>query len=189
MRVRGLLWQSAMVITVTAAAMAGVGAGTASAAPARNQIPSQDFTDTLVNTHSGKCVDVYHSGTANYTNVDLYQCNGSNAQEWLFEPVGTAFGQYTVYQVQSVNDTSECLDVYHSGTTNYTNVDIFQCNGSAAQQWIDYPGSGNTLSLQPVNTVGNLNACLDVYHSGTANYTNIDIFACNGSGAQSFYFG
>ena len=186
MRMHKMLLSAAMVITLTSAVMAGT--GTASAATVRAGAPSQDFIVRMVNPNSNKCVDVYHSGTTNYSNVDLYQCNQSSAQKWLFQDVGTAFGN-TIYKIESVNNTSECLDAYHSGTANYTNVDIFQCNGSLAQQWISVPISGNNFSLYNLNTVDGAGGWLDVYHSGTANYTNIDIFQCNNSGAELFYYG
>lgn len=36
----------------------------------------------LVNYHSGKCLDIYHSSTANFANVDVWTCNLSAAQLW-----------------------------------------------------------------------------------------------------------
>jgi len=130
----------------------------------------------VINPNSGKCLDVYHSGQANYTNVDIYTCNGSAAQDWHFVKIGTS-SLGTVYQLENPN-SGKCLDVYHSGTANYTNVDLYTCNGSTAQGWIPH---GSAL----VSEV-NLTSCLDVYHSGTANYTNVDLFSCNGSGAQAW---
>jgi hypothetical protein len=37
---------------------------------------------SFINPHSGKCLDVQSSGTANLTKVQLYTCNSTNAQKW-----------------------------------------------------------------------------------------------------------
>jgi hypothetical protein len=57
---------------------------------------------------AGKCIDVPNGNTANGTRIQLWDCNGSNAQNWSFVADGTlrAFGK--------------CLDVSNSGTTNGT---------------------------------------------------------------------
>ena len=43
----------------------------------------------LVNPQSGKCLDVAGGGTADGTQVRLWSCNGTGAQQWQFNGNGT----------------------------------------------------------------------------------------------------
>ncbi|MFD0632740.1 ricin-type beta-trefoil lectin domain protein [Catenulispora yoronensis] len=70
-----------------------------------------------------------------------------------------------------------CLDDRSSSTANYNPVQIYTCNGTAAQQW-SVVQAGSTLHV--------LGKCLDVYAAGTANGTKVDLYDCNGTGSQVF---
>ncbi len=72
--------------------------------------------------------------------------------------------------------TNKCLDVSGSGTADGTKIQIWTCNGTAAQQWTI--GSDGTLRA--------LGKCLDVKSSGTANGTIVQLWTCNGTGAQTW---
>jgi Ricin-type beta-trefoil lectin domain len=141
-----------------------------------------DLPDFLANIVAGvgtnMCLDVEHSGTANGTNVDIYQCNGTPAQIWGFYYLGTP----GLYRIQAGVGSNMCLDDFGGSSANYANVDIWQCNGHTSQLWL---ATGSTATAFHVfgSSAG---PCLDVYHSGTANYTNADIYQCNGTAAQSW---
>jgi hypothetical protein len=68
----------------------------------------------------------------------------------------------------------KCVDVDHSGTANGTAVQLYACNGSAAQNWT--VRSDHSLSAQ--------GKCLDIPQSGQANGVQLQIFDCNRSNAQ-----
>jgi hypothetical protein len=68
-----------------------------------------------------------------------------------------------------------CLDDQSSNTTNFNPIQIFGCNGTAAQQWT-VVASGSTLHV--------LGKCLDVHAGGTADGTKVDLYDCNNTGAQ-----
>ncbi len=71
------------------------------------------------------CLDVKDSGTADFTPVRWWSCNGSAAQRWVHDAQG-----------QLVNPNSgRCLDVPNSSTQNGTALQLFDCNGTAAQRW------------------------------------------------------
>lgn len=70
--------------------------------------------------------------------------------------------------------SSKCLDISNGGTADGTKVQLWTCNGSAAQQWTT-SGDG---------TLRALGKCLDVNNSGTANGTVTQLWTCNGTGAQ-----
>ncbi|MFF2660042.1 ricin-type beta-trefoil lectin domain protein [Kitasatospora sp. NPDC058032] len=72
--------------------------------------------------------------------------------------------------------TGRCLDVNGSNTANGTAVQTWDCNTSAAQQWI----------LGDKGSVSALGKCLDVPNSSTADYTKIQLWECNGTGAQQW---
>jgi hypothetical protein len=89
---------------------------------------------------------------------------------------GTAGGgsNGTSGPITSGVSASLCLDDRSSDTTDYNPIQIWGCNGTAAQQWT--VGAGNTLQV--------LGKCLDVYAAGTADATAVDLYTCNGTGAQ-----
>ncbi|MFD3943887.1 ricin-type beta-trefoil lectin domain protein [Streptomyces sp. NPDC058579] len=72
----------------------------------------------------------------------------------------------------------KCLDVAGSQTANGTQVQLYTCNGTAAQRWT-LPGDG---------TVRALGKCLDVDAASTEPGTKVQLWDCNGSGAQRFAY-
>ena len=68
-----------------------------------------------------------------------------------------------------------CLDDRSGSTANFNPVQVYTCNGSAAQQWTVVQ-AGSTLHV--------LGKCLDVNGAGTANGTLVDLYDCNGTGSQ-----
>lgn len=54
------------------------------------------------------------------------------------------------------------------------NVAWLNPDGSAAQQW----------TVDPDGTIEAMSKCLDVTGGGTANGTAVDLYTCNGTGAQ-----
>ncbi|MFC3381017.1 ThuA domain-containing protein [Couchioplanes azureus] len=70
----------------------------------------------------------------------------------------------------------KCLDVAGAGTADGTKVQLYTCNGTAAQTWTVTPGA----------TVKALGKCLDVAGGGTANGTRTQLWTCNGTGAQTW---
>lgn len=71
-----------------------------------------------------------------------------------------------------------CLDVKGASTANFTPVQVYPCNGSAAQQWAEKRTSRTSLRA--------LNKCLDVHGAGTTNGTKVGIYDCNGTDAQNW---
>ena len=80
---------------------------------------------------------------------------------------GSATGPITGYDGLCVDDRS-------ASTADFNPVQVYTCNGTAAQQWT--VASGNTLQV--------LGKCLDVDAAGTTDGTTVDLYDCNGTGAQ-----
>ena len=107
---------------------------------------------------AGKCVDINAASSANGTAVQLYDCNGSNAQNWTIGTDGTIRG------------LGKCLDINAAGTANGSLVQIYDCNGTGAQVW--QPQSNGTLR-NPAS-----GRCLDASNNSSANLTRLHIWDC-----------
>ncbi|WUH94822.1 ricin-type beta-trefoil lectin domain protein [Streptomyces sp. NBC_00433] len=119
--------------------------------------------------HSGyadKCVDIAAAATANGTAVQLYDCNGTTAQNWTVGSGGT------------LQALGKCMDVAAAGTANGTKVQIYDCNGTGSQVW--QKGTGNTL-VNPQS-----GKCLDATGRSSANGTRLQIWTCAGGTNQQW---
>ena len=115
---------------------------------------------------AGKCVDVAAAATANGTAVNLYSCNGTNAQRWTMAADG------------SVRAVGKCLDVTSAGTADGTRIQLWDCNGTGAQRWT------YTAARDLVNPAAN--KCLDVTGNVSADGTRLQIWTCTGSANQKW---
>jgi Ricin-type beta-trefoil lectin domain/Glycosyl hydrolases family 16 len=68
-----------------------------------------------------------------------------------------------------------CVDDRSASTANYNPLQVYTCNGTAAQRWTVVQ-AGSTLQV--------LGKCMDIYGGGTGNGTTVDLYDCNGTGAQ-----
>ncbi|HYZ53906.1 MAG TPA: RICIN domain-containing protein [Streptosporangiaceae bacterium] len=73
----------------------------------------------------------------------------------------------------------KCVDDYGSGTANGTKIDLYTCNGTAAQQWALAP----TPSGELVNP--HSGKCLDDTASGGPG-TKLELYACTGGANQQW---
>ena len=113
----------------------------------------------------GKCVDIASASSANGTGVQLYDCNGSGAQNWTVGDDGT------------IKALGKCLDVAAASTANGAKVQIYDCNGTQAQKW-----SASNGALLNAGS----GKCLDVTGKSTANATPLQIWTCTGTSNQAW---
>nr|WP_296075544.1 ricin-type beta-trefoil lectin domain protein [uncultured Actinoplanes sp.] len=73
----------------------------------------------------------------------------------------------------------KCVDVAGASSANTTAVQLYTCNGTAAQTW----------TAGPDGTVRALGKCLDVAAASSANGTKVQIYDCNGTAAQQWTAG
>ncbi|MFI7336381.1 endo-1,4-beta-xylanase [Streptomyces sp. NPDC050085] len=110
---------------------------------------------------SGRCLDVPNAGTADGTQVQLWDCSGGTNQQWTY----TSAGELRVYG-------NKCLDA--AGTGNGAKVQIYSCWGADNQKW-RLNSDGSIAGVQS-------GLCLDAVGAGTANGTQIQLYTCsNGS--------
>ncbi|HEX3481578.1 MAG TPA: ricin-type beta-trefoil lectin domain protein [Kofleriaceae bacterium] len=115
---------------------------------------------------AGKCVDVAGASTANGTAIQLFDCNGTNAQRW------------TVAADGSLQVLGKCMDIVSGGTANGTQVQLFDCNGTGAQTW------SATSAHDLVNPASG--RCLDATGPSSANGTRLQIWDCTGGSNQKW---
>jgi beta-glucanase (GH16 family) len=115
---------------------------------------------------AGKCVDVAAANSANGTPVQLYTCNGSNAQQW------------TVGSDGSIRALGKCLDVTSASTADGAPVQLYDCNGTGAQRWT-VSGAHDIVNIAA-------NKCLDVKDNNSADGTRLQIWTCSGAANQKW---
>ncbi|WP_138357532.1 ricin-type beta-trefoil lectin domain protein [Streptomyces sp. So13.3] len=114
--------------------------------------------------NAGKCLDDYTGSTAPGAVVDIWDCNGSGAQQWT---VGNG----------AVTNNGLCLDIVGNATVNGTLVNLWTCNGQGNQQW----NVSNGTLVNPAS-----GRCLDIPGGNTANGTKLAIWDCNGGTNQKW---
>jgi endoglucanase len=146
-----------------------------SAAPAEAQISTTTWY-SLVNRNSRKCVDAAASGTANGTVVQQWSCNGTNAQNWRFEPTSGGY-----YKVATRNNAAQAWDVNGVSGSDGAKAQLWSYVGGGNQQWRpEAEGNGYYRFV-----AAHSGKCLDVPGASTANI-QLQQWTCNGTGAQSF---
>jgi chitosanase len=127
-------------------------------------LPASAAAGTPITGLGGKCVNVAGAATANGTAVQLYDCNGSAAQQWSLS--GGALVSA---------GSGKCMDVTSASTANGAKIQLYDCNGTAAQKWTF---SGGEL----INSGSG--KCLDVTDKSTANGARLQIWTCAGTSNQ-----
>ncbi|MGH3645895.1 MAG: TIM-barrel domain-containing protein [Micromonosporaceae bacterium] len=74
--------------------------------------------------------------------------------------------------------SDRCLDIPDGVPTDGTQLQLYDCNGTAAQTWT-FPGDG---------TVRALGKCLDVRNNSSTNGTPVQIYTCNDTSAQKWTY-
>ncbi|MEV4658501.1 ricin-type beta-trefoil lectin domain protein [Micromonospora sp. NPDC049301] len=115
---------------------------------------------------AGKCLDVAAANSADGTAVQLYDCNGSAAQQWTIGSDGT------------VRALGKCLDVRDNATADGTRVQIWTCTGGANQRW-------TATAARDLVSVS-ANKCLDVLGNTSANATPTQVWTCTGGANQKW---
>jgi hypothetical protein len=153
-----------MSVAYVAAYSTPASAPPASAPPA--SVPSSGGAGATgpITGYDGLCIDVRGAGTANFTPVQAYTCNGTNAQMWNAVEAGS-----------TLQALGKCIDINGGGTADGTTVDLYDCNDTAAQVFI--PQSDGAL-YNPQS-----NKCLDDTNWGGSG-TQLQIWACSGSANQ-----
>ncbi|GAA2517510.1 S1 family peptidase [Rarobacter incanus] len=114
-----------------------------------------------------KCIDVPNSEFVNGKKVQIWDCNGTNAQRIEFRSDG------------SLRVGGKCLDAEGWGTGNGTKVQLWDCTGGANQQW--------TLNSAKDLVNKHANKCVDVQDWGKNNGAKLQLWQCSGTANQKWW--
>ncbi|MGR6970567.1 ricin-type beta-trefoil lectin domain protein [Streptomyces cynarae] len=138
--------------------------------PTRHPAPTaQPFSCTGPITSAAapsRCVDIKYGNSSDGTPLDLYDCNGTAAQDWTRPGNGTVMA------------AGKCMDVRDGSSTDGTPVQIYTCNGSPSQQWTYDQDTGELKAF---------GKCLATSDGGTSNGTPLVIDTCDGSTTQQWH--
>lgn len=184
---------SATTASTTTAATTEAASSVTSSATSANEGTDTEKTSTDEDTLAGNTfviqndnngtrgvVDVAGGSRADGANVQLYESNGTAAQQWKF--VLNSDGSYTIKNVNS----GKVLDVYGASFTDGTNVWQYQSNGTSAQRW-SVKWVDREKGLAYLLLAAHPELALDAYGASTKNGTNLQIWHANGSAAQLWY--
>ncbi|MYS46543.1 chitinase [Streptomyces sp. SID5998] len=115
---------------------------------------------------AGKCLDVAGANSADGTAVQIYDCNGTAAQQWTVGADGT------------LRALGKCLDVTGNSTANGAKVQLWTCTGGANQKW----------TVTAAHDIVNPQAdkCLDVTDNNPANGSRAQIWSCTEAANQKW---
>jgi endoglucanase len=132
----------------------------------------------IVNENSGSCVDAAGWGTANGTTVQQWSCGSQQYnQEWQFQSEGNG-----AYSIVNRNAPSEVWDVTNVGTADGSLLQLWTYGSGSNQQWTPVSLGNGYYKFVGVGS----GRCLDTPAASTANGVQLQIYDCNGTGAQAF---
>lgn len=123
------------------------------------------------------CIDVKGASESNRANVQCYKKNGTTAQDFILEPVGS---YYTITNVKS----GMVLDVSGAKVENKRNVWQYTKNGTKAQLWKMLKNSDGSVTFESALNEG---YALDLSGAIAKNGRNIYLYKKNGTAAQKWF--
>jgi beta-glucanase (GH16 family) len=120
----------------------------------------------IIGAGSNRCIDIPSANPVDGAQLQIWDCNGTGAQQWTFEADGT------------VRALGKCMDVAWGSTANGAVVQLATCSGNAAQKFT-LTAAGDLVNSQA-------NKCVDVKDVGTANGSKLQIWACGGGSNQKW---
>ncbi len=146
----------------------------------KTEAPYVNIADSLYSLYSkvgnNFVLDISGNGTADGTNIQIYQGNDSTAQKFKIQLIGDGW-----YKISNPL-TGKCLDVKDGSTKSGANVQLYTYNGTDAQKWRFYlSGDGEYFVIK-----NKLGYYLDVDGARAQNSTNVMVFTKNGTNAQKW---
>ncbi|WP_030442097.1 beta-1,3-glucanase family protein [Actinoplanes subtropicus] len=121
---------------------------------------------SLISSLNNKCIDVPNSNFVDWARLQMYTCNGTNAQKWTFTG-GTLTSQ-----------NGKCMDVANGSTANGAAVQLYTCNGTGAQQFV-LSGAGDLVNPQA-------NRCVDIVDVNPDDHAQLQLWDCAGTANQKW---
>lgn len=133
---------------------------------------------TIKAVHSGKCLDVAASSTADGANVQQYSCNNTGAQAFdlKFDSTGS-------YQIINAN-SKKYLDVASASTADGANVQQWASSGGNNQKFTIVDRGNGQYEIRAKHS----GKCVDVSGISTADSANVHQWSCLGQTNQRWMF-
>jgi hypothetical protein len=142
--------------------------------PVSVSVSGSTITGQLVG-KADKCLDNDHSHARNGNKIQLYKCNGTDAQKLTI----TLTGAGPISYANGYCLTTEPSTLITDKSKVHMVVDLFQCNNSSNQQWV-YDQNLTTFT----NPASGL--CLDDKWSASKDGNQIWAYTCNDTHAQKW---
>ncbi|MEJ2045943.1 MAG: RICIN domain-containing protein [Reinekea sp.] len=121
---------------------------------------------------SDRCADVTDWGTDNGTDIQIWDCDDHNNQEWKAK--ATSNGYYSLESKHS----NKCLDVYGYKTSQGASIKQWTCQGNPNQEWLPVAKGNGYFHLRARHS----ELCLGLSGNATDNGTKLVQSSCSGSG-------
>lgn len=115
---------------------------------------------------NGRCVDIPGANPVDGARLQMYDCNGTPAQQWTINGDGT------------VRAMGKCMDAAAAGTANGTPIQLYTCNGTSAQRFT-LTAAGDLVNVAA-------NRCVDIVDRNTANGALLQLWDCTGGSNQKW---
>jgi len=134
-------------------------------------IPSMDYAFSNFTDNAGNTLPAPSVSTP-------YTTSNPSGSGWTVSGGTAPSDSGTYWGVEASRDNGLCLDNTNNSSTNGNKVQVWTCNGNAAQGWRYNPSTGEL-----VNSNGK---CLDDTGHSSTNGTKVQIWACLGDPAQQW---
>jgi len=115
---------------------------------------------------SGRCIDIPGANPVDGARLQMYDCNGTDAQKWTFNTDGT------------LRALGKCMDPAGGALTNGTPIQLVTCNGNAVQRFT-LSSAGDLVNVSA-------NRCVDITNQNTANGAQLQLYDCSGGANQKW---
>lgn len=122
-----------------------------------------------------RCLNAQGGGSANGTNVILYDCSVVWNNLWtVFRPAGAA---YVYIYLTTPDGRQRCLNARGGGTANYTDIILYDCVAAWNNVWYLDEGTVDD-GVVYIKTANPGNRCVNARGGGTTNGTDIILYDC-----------
>ncbi|GAA3193705.1 beta-1,3-glucanase family protein [Dactylosporangium siamense] len=128
----------------------------------------QPTGNRIISNMNSKCVDVPSSNFTDGNQLQMWNCNGTGAQNWTFSG-------------DTIQAGGKCMDVAAGSLANDAKIQIWTCNGSGAQRFT-LNGAGDIVNLQS-------GKCLDIQSFNANDGAKLIQWTCTGSSNQKWHRG
>ena len=126
----------------------------------------------LAHSSSDKCIHTKDGWMGEGAWLELWDCLGTTAQQWVVED----------YQIKPFNNTDRCVTIENASETSGSQLLLWNCHGDEHQQWV-YDGVTGLFRSRK-----NFKKCLSLGKKTIANGTKIQLMDCAVTADQQWLF-